>query len=100
MQAIFDQVCQLREKKLDLEEATAEEKKAAEALKKEFDALTKKGKVIDSGLMTAEADLEEFQVRLASIYQHYDASMPLASASYFITMPLTILIRIPKGLVG
>ena len=61
-QAIFDQVCQLREKRLDLEEATAEEKKVADTLKKELDALTKKAKVIDGALMTAEADLEAFQV--------------------------------------
>ena len=55
-------MCQLREKRLDLEEATAEEKKVADTLKKELDALTKKAKVIDGALMTAEADLEAFQV--------------------------------------
>ena len=41
----------------------AEEKKTAEGLKKEVDALAKKQKIIDSNLKTAEADLEAFQVR-------------------------------------
>ena len=39
----------------------AEEKKTSETLKKEYDALVKKAKVIDSALSTAEADLEAFQ---------------------------------------
>ena len=61
-QALFEQACELREKRLDLEEIIAEEKKTSDALKKEYDALVKKSKVIDSGLKTAEADLEAFQV--------------------------------------
>ncbi|XP_048588414.1 cilia- and flagella-associated protein 44-like isoform X2 [Nematostella vectensis] len=60
-QALFDHVCQLRERRLDLEEELAEEKKTSESLKKELDALVKKAKVIDSALKTAEADLEAFQ---------------------------------------
>lgn len=62
--ALFDQVCQMRERRLDLEEELAEEKKTSEALKKEYDALVKKEKIIDSALNTAEQDLEAFQVRL------------------------------------
>merc|ERR1712151_151351 len=60
-QATFDQVCQLREKKLDLEEAIVEEKKVHDVLKKELDALTKKVKIIDNGLKSAKSDLEAFQ---------------------------------------
>lgn len=60
-QGTFDQVCQLREKKLDLEEATVEEKKVHDVLKKELDALTKKTKIIDNGLKSAKSDLEAFQ---------------------------------------
>ena len=56
-------VCQLRERRLDLEEELAEEKKTSETLKKEYDALVKKAKVIDGALKTAEADLEAFQVK-------------------------------------
>lgn len=55
-------VCQLRERRLDLEEELAEEKKTSESLKKESDALVKKAKIIDGALKTAEADLEAFQV--------------------------------------
>ncbi|XP_033641081.1 cilia- and flagella-associated protein 44-like isoform X3 [Asterias rubens] len=61
-QALFDNTCALREKRLDFEELLAEEKKIAEGLKKEVDALTKKQKIIDNGLKTAEADLEAFQL--------------------------------------
>ena len=61
-QALFDNTCALREKRLDLEEANTEEKKTAEGLKKEVDALTKKQKIIETSLKTAEADLEAFQV--------------------------------------
>ena len=44
-----------------------EEKKTAEALKKETDALIKKQKIIENNLKTAEADLEQFQVRLSPL---------------------------------
>ena len=64
-------VCQLRERRLDLEEELAEEKKTSETLKKEYDALVKKAKVIDSALKTAEADLEAFQVRAIPSYIKY-----------------------------
>ena len=47
---------------MDAEEGIAEEKKAADALKKELDALKKKAKIIESNLISAEADLEAFQV--------------------------------------
>ena len=57
-------MCQLRERRLDLEEELAEEKKTSDTLKKEYDALVKKAKVIDSALKTAEADLEAFQVNI------------------------------------
>lgn len=60
-------VCQLRERRLDLEEELAEEKKTSETLKKEYDALVKKAKIIDSALKTAEADLEAFQVTTQDI---------------------------------
>lgn len=65
-QALFDNTCALREKRLDIEELMAEEKKTAEALKKETDALIKKQKIIENGLKTAEADLEQFQVSFGS----------------------------------
>jgi len=45
-----------------LEEALVEEKKTAETLKKEADSYSKKGKIMESQLKTALADLEAFQV--------------------------------------
>ena len=66
-QALFDNTCALREKRLDIEELMAEEKKTAEALKKETDALIKKQKIIENNLKTAEADLEQFQVSVCRL---------------------------------
>ncbi|KAJ8316119.1 hypothetical protein KUTeg_006133 [Tegillarca granosa] len=61
-QNLYDNTCQLREKRLDIEEALTEEKKNNEALKKEVESLNKKSKVIDSALKTAQNDLEAFQL--------------------------------------
>ncbi|KAM4046708.1 cilia- and flagella-associated protein 44 isoform 2-T2 [Anomaloglossus baeobatrachus] len=58
---VFDNVLQLREKRLDMEEALLEEKKVADNLKKECDALAKKVKIVEVNLKTAEAELEVFQ---------------------------------------
>ncbi|XP_077985504.1 cilia- and flagella-associated protein 44-like isoform X2 [Glandiceps talaboti] len=61
-QEMFDNVCALREKRLDIEDAMAEEKRSHDGLKKELETLQKKAKIIDSSLRTAEADLEAFQL--------------------------------------
>ena len=61
----YDNTCALREKRLDIEEALAEEKKNNEQLKKDLENLQKKAKVIDSALKTAENELEAFQVKLS-----------------------------------
>ncbi|XP_069115004.1 cilia- and flagella-associated protein 44-like isoform X2 [Argopecten irradians] len=61
-QNLYDNTCQLREKRLDIEEALTEEKKNNEALKKELESFNKKAKVIDAGLKTAANDLEAFQL--------------------------------------
>ncbi|XP_040277654.1 cilia- and flagella-associated protein 44, partial [Bufo bufo] len=58
---LFDNVLQLREKRLDIEEALVEEKKVVDNLKKESDALAKKVKIVEVNLKTAEAELEAFQ---------------------------------------
>ncbi|XP_053196505.1 cilia- and flagella-associated protein 44 [Scomber japonicus] len=55
---LFENTLQLRERRLDLEELLAEEKKSAEALEKERDTLIIKGKSVKSGRTAAEADLE------------------------------------------
>uniref|UniRef100_A0A7M5XG43 Uncharacterized protein n=1 Tax=Clytia hemisphaerica TaxID=252671 RepID=A0A7M5XG43_9CNID len=59
--AIYDQICALRERRLDLEDALLEAKKLCDGMKKELDAMTKKVKVVDGALKNARSDLEAFQ---------------------------------------
>ncbi|XP_075710812.1 cilia- and flagella-associated protein 44 isoform X1 [Rhinoderma darwinii] len=58
---LFDNILQLREKRLDIEEALVEEKKIMDNLKKECDTLAKKVRIVEVNLKTAEAELEAFQ---------------------------------------
>ena len=58
---LYEQVCELREKRLDQEEVLAEFQKALEALKKENDSLLKKDKAIDAAMVSTESDIQEFQ---------------------------------------
>ncbi|XP_040195062.1 cilia- and flagella-associated protein 44 [Rana temporaria] len=58
---LFDNTLQLREKRLDIEEALAEEKKLVDNLKKENDALAKKVKIVEVNLKSVVAELEAFQ---------------------------------------
>ena len=67
LQNLYEATCQLREKRLDIEEALAEEKKINETWKKEVDGLNKKLKVIGSALTTAQQDLEAFQVSCTTV---------------------------------
>ena len=69
---IFDQICQLRERRIDLEEALFEAKKATDAMKKELDTLVKKVKVVEVALKNAGADLEAFQVYKSSLPCSYN----------------------------
>ncbi|KAF1377233.1 hypothetical protein PFLUV_G00198560 [Perca fluviatilis] len=55
---LFENTVQLRERRLDLEELLAEERKSAEALKRECDTLVKKEKLVKSSRKAAEDDLE------------------------------------------
>ncbi|XP_008573041.1 PREDICTED: WD repeat-containing protein 52 [Galeopterus variegatus] len=59
--ALFELALQLREKRLDIEEALVEEKKIVDNLKKEYDTLSKKVKVVATNLNTAEEALEAYQ---------------------------------------
>lgn len=60
--------CELREKRLDLEDALAEEKKQLEITKKELESLKKKAKVMEAGVKTAHNDMQAFQV--GSVFVH------------------------------
>ncbi|XP_059901755.1 LOW QUALITY PROTEIN: cilia- and flagella-associated protein 44 [Gadus macrocephalus] len=69
---LFEMVIQMREQRLDLEDHLAEEKAAAESLKKEYDSLAKKLKVVQASVKAAEEQLEmlsrELQQRLNQLY--------------------------------
>ncbi|XP_059133112.1 cilia- and flagella-associated protein 44 isoform X1 [Peromyscus eremicus] len=58
---LFELALQLREKRLDIEEALVEEKKIVDNLKKEYDTCSKKVKVVATNLNAAEEALEAYQ---------------------------------------
>ena len=60
---LFDKACELREKRLDLEDAITEEKKALESQKKELESLKKKAKTMDAHVKTALGELQAFQLK-------------------------------------
>uniref|UniRef100_W5L5L2 Cilia- and flagella-associated protein 44 n=1 Tax=Astyanax mexicanus TaxID=7994 RepID=W5L5L2_ASTMX len=57
---LFKKTLHLREQRLDNEELLLEEKKTTDSLKKEYDSLVKKEKVVQSSLKAAEGELELF----------------------------------------
>eukprot|EP00069_Balaena_mysticetus_P015817 bmy_09364T0 len=58
---LFELALQLREKRLDIEEALVEEKKMIDNLRKEYDTLSKKVKIVATNLNMAEEALEAYQ---------------------------------------
>ena len=70
-QELYDQVIQLREKRLDCEELQAEEKKIFVQFKKDHDAMIKKGKIVENSLKQAQQELENFQVCFNYFYRKY-----------------------------
>ena len=62
-QALFAQACELREKRLDLEEMVAEEKRILEAQRKDLEAMKKKAKSMESQVKTALSDLQAFELK-------------------------------------
>lgn len=59
--ALYEKVCELREKRLDQEEVYSEFQKSIEVLKKENDTHIKKEKTIDKALKDTESDIQAFQ---------------------------------------
>ncbi|XP_051907853.1 cilia- and flagella-associated protein 44-like [Hippocampus zosterae] len=76
-QKLFDDILELRERRLDLEELLAEEKKNAEQLEKECDALVKKMKSVKISLKAAEDDLEEVNREKQQKMNQLDVVVPL-----------------------
>ncbi|XP_041923604.1 cilia- and flagella-associated protein 44 isoform X1 [Alosa sapidissima] len=74
---LFENTVQLRERRLDLEELLAEEKKTADSLKKECDALAKKTKIVQTTLDAAEGDLELFNREKQQKLNELDVVVPL-----------------------
>ncbi|XP_033502384.2 cilia- and flagella-associated protein 44 isoform X1 [Epinephelus lanceolatus] len=74
---LFENTLQLREHRLDLEELLAEEKKSAEALKKECDTLVKKEKSVQSSRKAAEEDLELINREKQQKMNELDVVVPL-----------------------
>ncbi|KAM9277709.1 cilia- and flagella-associated protein 44 [Cariama cristata] len=60
-EALFQNTIQLRQKRLDIEKALTEEKKVSANLRKKYNALAKKAKVVETSLDTADRELETFQ---------------------------------------
>ncbi|XP_061148876.1 cilia- and flagella-associated protein 44-like isoform X1 [Syngnathus typhle] len=76
-QKLFDDILELRERRLDLEELLAEEKKNAEHLEKDCDALVKKMKSIKISLKAAEDDLEQVNREKQQKMNQLDVVVPL-----------------------
>ncbi|NXD80639.1 CFA44 protein, partial [Halcyon senegalensis] len=60
-EALFRNTIQLRQKRLDIEKALTEEKKVAANIRKKYNALVGKAKVVETSLETAKEELETFQ---------------------------------------
>uniref|UniRef100_A0A8C6J259 Cilia- and flagella-associated protein 44 n=1 Tax=Melopsittacus undulatus TaxID=13146 RepID=A0A8C6J259_MELUD len=60
-EALFQNTIQLWQKRLEIEEALAKEKKVAANLRKKYNALAKKAKELETSLDTADRELDTFQ---------------------------------------
>lgn len=60
---LFNLACEQREKRLDLEEAIAEEKRGLDTQRKELESMRKKLKSMDSQEKSALSDLQAFQLK-------------------------------------
>ncbi|XP_056155837.1 cilia- and flagella-associated protein 44 [Lampris incognitus] len=74
---LFEKTVQLRERRLDLEELLVEERKSADALKKECDALVKKNTALQSSVKAAEGDLETLNREKQLKLNDLDVEVPL-----------------------
>uniref|UniRef100_A0A8C2YF38 Cilia- and flagella-associated protein 44 n=1 Tax=Coturnix japonica TaxID=93934 RepID=A0A8C2YF38_COTJA len=75
--ALFQNTIQLREKRLDIEEALIREKKVAAKLRREYDVLFEKAKSIESNLNNAEKELDIFQWNKQQQMNDLDVVVPL-----------------------
>ncbi|XP_076869601.1 cilia- and flagella-associated protein 44 isoform X2 [Brachyhypopomus gauderio] len=76
-QQLFEDTLKLREHRLDVEELLVEQRRCAEALKKERDSLAKKEKIVQSNLQAAEGDVELFNREKQQKLNELDVVVPL-----------------------
>nr|XP_061836799.1 cilia- and flagella-associated protein 44-like isoform X1 [Nerophis lumbriciformis] len=74
---LFEHILQLRERRLDLEELMADEKKCADQLEKECDSLVKKMKSVKISRKAAEDDLEQLNREKQRKMNQLDVVVPL-----------------------
>ncbi|XP_054613707.1 cilia- and flagella-associated protein 44-like [Dunckerocampus dactyliophorus] len=74
---LFEHILQLRERRLDLEERLAEEKKSADVLERECDTLIKKLKSVQISRKAAEDDLEQVNREKQQQMNQLDVVVPL-----------------------
>ncbi|CAL8106722.1 unnamed protein product [Calicophoron daubneyi] len=111
----YDNTCAIRERRLDIEEEMAEEKKALEWLRRDQEGYLKKQRVVDSAFKQAQAELEAFQLekqkklnelstvvilRLNQIQYHLNGIVPadLSGGLVFLRQNLNMLSRRIRGL--
>ena len=56
--ALFQKACEMRERRLDVEELLVEERRALEALRKELESMKKKTKSMEAQVKSALSDLQ------------------------------------------
>ncbi|XP_060756826.1 cilia- and flagella-associated protein 44-like [Neoarius graeffei] len=74
---LFENTLRLREHRLDLEEQLHAEKIIADSLKKDYDSLTKKVKIVQSNLKAVDGDLELLNQEKQQKVNELDAVVPL-----------------------
>lgn len=74
---LFEKVLALRERRLDAEEGSVEEKRACDMLKKETDILRKKEKALESEKAIEEKELAELQLEKQAKLNELDTAVPL-----------------------
>ncbi|XP_047426661.1 cilia- and flagella-associated protein 44-like [Mugil cephalus] len=98
-QELFENTLKLRERRLDLEELLAEEKKRAEALKRERDTLIKKEKSVKSSRKVVEDALELINGEKQQKINELDTVVPLRLHQIEFASKSTLLSNLSKALV-
>lgn len=81
--ALYDQVLELREKRLDVEEVIAEIQKAVDDLKKSKDRLKQREKQIDKDAKQTESEIQQFQLQKQASLNQIDVYVPLAISQIY-----------------